>query len=75
MLIVHRALGLFGLLGRLLWGGPAITLTPRTPHGSAPRFASSRRRRRPSKLYKPNGARECARRRRQISLGQLRVSA
>lgn len=75
MLILHRALGLFGLLGRLLWGGPAITLAPSAPHATSRRFAASRRLRRPSKLYKPNGARECARRRRQIALGQLRVSA
>lgn len=74
MLILHRALGLFGVLGRLLWGGPAITRAPRTPHASAPRFASARRPRRPSNYYKPNGLRECARRRRQIALGQLRVS-
>lgn len=32
------------------------------------------RRRRASKLYTPNGKRECARRRRQIEAGQLRVS-
>lgn len=75
MLILHRALGLFGLLGRLLCGGPAITLAPRTPHApAASRFAKPRRPRKPSNYYTPNGARECARRRRQIELGQLRVT-
>jgi hypothetical protein len=46
--------------------------------GPAPRVSkreSGRRPRKVSRYYTPNGKRECARRRRQIELGQLRVSA
>jgi hypothetical protein len=38
------------------------------------RFRSAPQRRRASKFYTPNGLRECARRRRQIEAGRLRVS-
>lgn len=40
-----------------------------------PRFRARRRARKGSNTYTPNGKRECARRRRQIELGQLRASA
>jgi hypothetical protein len=38
------------------------------------RFRSAPSRRRATKFYTPNGLRECARRRRQIEAGRLRVS-
>lgn len=48
--------------------GPAPRVFKREP-------GPGRRPRKASRYYTPNGERECARRRRQIELGQLRVSA
>lgn len=60
-------LTLLALLRRLR---PIARQSPPFP----PRLYSAPRVRRASKYYTPNGPRECARRRRQIEAGQLRVS-
>jgi hypothetical protein len=67
----------FGMIAALLGLLRPMPLVDRPMFPPMPSFFGSapRRPRRLSRLYAPNGARECARRRRQIELGQLRVSA
>lgn len=76
MLSVIRRFPMFALaaLMGLLRPIPLVAF-PAAPHLPPRIGGAAPRRRRPSKYYTPNGERECARRRRQIANGQLRVSA
>jgi hypothetical protein len=66
----------FGMIAALLGLLRPVPRLARSPFPALPTFGrSAPRARRISRLYTPNGARECARRRRQIANGQLRVSA
>jgi hypothetical protein len=64
-------------LGRSILVDGSASRPPRPLYALPPglRALGTRGARRISRLYTPNGKRECARRRRQIELGQLRVSA
>jgi hypothetical protein len=68
--LMRLAMMLAGPLLNLL-DAPIALNPPRRPAGRR----SSTRRRTSGRIYSTNSARECARRRRQIAAGQLRVSA
>jgi hypothetical protein len=71
---IFRMLVISPLVALAMLARPHVAPPPRIVDrraGGSPGRAA----RKPSKYYTPNGARECARRRRQIEMGQLRVSA
>lgn len=71
MLVISPLIALAMLAKPMLSRAGTIDTGERRRLGGRP----SRRPRKASRFYTPNGARECARRRRQIENGQLRVSA
>ncbi|MFZ5715790.1 MAG: hypothetical protein ACOY3N_23430 [Bradyrhizobium sp.] len=72
---IYRMLVISPLVALAMLMRPALMSTPRIIDRRAGAGSPGRRPRKASRYYTPNGLRECARRRRQIANGQLRVSA